>query len=203
MPAPARRPSPSRAADRAHRGQDLPLPACRDERRRHDQRVRRLVRDRRAPRVTTSAASSVGATTATLNGKVDPNGRSTTYLFEWGTSTSYGSKTSSSSAGSGTSAVDRHTKGISGSQARHDLPLPGRRDERRRHHEGRGPGVHDAGAAQRSRTGQAARIGPTSATLGGPSTRTGARPSWYVEFGTTASYGSKTSTRAQAPARRH
>lgn len=60
-----------------------------------------------APAVTTSAASGVTATTATLNGTVNPEGSATTYQFQYGTSTSYGSvtPTSPASAGSGSSAV--------------------------------------------------------------------------------------------------
>jgi len=59
------------------------------------------------PSVTTLAASSVGASTATLNGTVDPNGLATTYHFEYGTSTSYGSQSPAvdASAGSGSSPV--------------------------------------------------------------------------------------------------
>ncbi len=57
------------------------------------------------PTVTTSAASGIGQTGATLNGTVDPNGASTTANFQWGTSTSYGNNTSSQSMGSGTSGV--------------------------------------------------------------------------------------------------
>ena len=41
--------------------------------------------------VTTTAASSVTSTSATLNGTVNPNGASTTVTFEYGTTTSYGS----------------------------------------------------------------------------------------------------------------
>ena len=58
------------------------------------------------PGATTSAASSIGSTSATLNGRVDPNGRATTYLFEYGTTTSYGTKTPSASAGSGEPATN-------------------------------------------------------------------------------------------------
>jgi hypothetical protein len=43
-----------------------------------------------APTVTTNAATEVTARTAKLNGTVNPNGLSTTYQFEWGTTTSYG-----------------------------------------------------------------------------------------------------------------
>ena len=58
------------------------------------------------PTVTTIAATGVTSTTATLNGSVDPNSRSTTYHFEYGTTTSYGKQTSDLSAGYGTSAID-------------------------------------------------------------------------------------------------
>jgi hypothetical protein len=60
-----------------------------------------------APAVTTGAASGVTSTAATLNGTVNPEGAATTYQFQYGTSTSYGSVTPASpaSAGSGSSAV--------------------------------------------------------------------------------------------------
>jgi len=57
------------------------------------------------PMVSTGTASSVTETSATLNGTVNPNGVSTTYYFEYGTTTSYGSRTSEMNAGSGDSAV--------------------------------------------------------------------------------------------------
>jgi hypothetical protein len=46
-----------------------------------------------APTATTGAASAVTATTATLNGTVFANKEVTTYRFEYGTSTAYGSQT--------------------------------------------------------------------------------------------------------------
>jgi hypothetical protein len=57
------------------------------------------------PTAITLAASAVTPTTATLNGTVNPNGIATTYHFEWGTTTSYGNSTTTTSAGSGSSAV--------------------------------------------------------------------------------------------------
>ena len=57
-----------------------------------------------APTVATAAATSVGATGATLNGTVNPNGSATTAWFEYGTTTAYGQATASQSQGSGTSA---------------------------------------------------------------------------------------------------
>lgn len=60
-----------------------------------------------APVVTTGAASGVTSSGATLNGTVNPEGAATTYQFEYGTSTSYGSVAPASpgSAGSGSTVV--------------------------------------------------------------------------------------------------
>jgi hypothetical protein len=43
-----------------------------------------------SPTVTTDAPSEVGSTTAKLNGSVYPNGSSTNYYFQYGTTTAYG-----------------------------------------------------------------------------------------------------------------
>src|SRR5205814_1505751 len=43
------------------------------------------------PAVITGTATGVGTNTATLNGTVNPNGRSTTVHFDYGLTTSYGS----------------------------------------------------------------------------------------------------------------
>jgi hypothetical protein len=57
------------------------------------------------PGATTSSARNVTTSAARLAGSVDPNGRATTYHFEYGTSTSYGKRTAEASAGSGQSAL--------------------------------------------------------------------------------------------------
>jgi len=57
------------------------------------------------PTTHTGTASSVTQTSADLHGTVNPNGSSTTYYFEWGTTTSYGSKSSVKSAGNGNKVV--------------------------------------------------------------------------------------------------
>ena len=57
------------------------------------------------PSVVTGAASNIGPTSVTVAGTVNPHGLATTYLFEYGKTTSYGSKTASKSAGSGTSSL--------------------------------------------------------------------------------------------------
>jgi hypothetical protein len=58
-----------------------------------------------APVATTVAASSVTAGTATLNATINPNGASTTFAFQYGTTTSYGSSTPVVTLASGTTSV--------------------------------------------------------------------------------------------------
>jgi hypothetical protein len=61
-----------------------------------------------APSTTTSSPADVGQSSATLNGTVNPNGQSTTYYFQYGTTTSYGTQTSPADVGSGTTPVAVH-----------------------------------------------------------------------------------------------
>jgi hypothetical protein len=56
------------------------------------------------PTVTTGGASRITQTSATLTGKVNPNGARTTYFFQYGTSNLYGATTGPTDAGSGTNA---------------------------------------------------------------------------------------------------
>ncbi|MFL5901433.1 MAG: 6-bladed beta-propeller [Solirubrobacterales bacterium] len=60
-----------------------------------------------APAATTEAATAIGSTQATLNGKVNPEGCTTTYWFEYGTTEAYGTKIPliPASVGSGISSV--------------------------------------------------------------------------------------------------
>lgn len=58
-----------------------------------------------APSVVTDHETDVTLTSATFHGKVDPHGCPTTYRFEYGTTTAYGTVTSQTAAGSGTSSV--------------------------------------------------------------------------------------------------
>jgi hypothetical protein len=59
------------------------------------------------PTVLTEPASGVGSAGATLNAKIDPEGFATTYRFEYGTTTAYGTSVPSvaKSAGAGTAPV--------------------------------------------------------------------------------------------------
>ena len=146
-----------------------------------------------APVAVTGSATSITVTSATLNGTVDPNGRTTAWYFEYGTSTSYGSKTPEKSAGSGTS-----TMSVS-------APVSGLARGRLYHY--RLVATSDAGTSRGADqtfstigaptvvTGAATSIGLTSATLHGTVTPNGQVTTWYFEYGTSTGYGSKTTVR--------
>jgi len=76
-----------------------------------------------APIVATEAASSVTETGATLKGQVNPHGYATTYQFEYGTTTSYGTKVpaTAESVGSGKTnvAVSKAISGLKGNTTYH------------------------------------------------------------------------------------
>jgi hypothetical protein len=57
------------------------------------------------PLVTTGGAAQVTITTATLTGTVNPRGLTTSYFFQYGTTTAYGTRTPSTSAGKGGAGV--------------------------------------------------------------------------------------------------
>jgi hypothetical protein len=69
-----------------------------------------------SPSVETLAASAIAEKGATLNGKVNPNGAETKMYFEYGTTTSYGTKSPEVSVGSGTTTLEK-AEAVSGLSA--------------------------------------------------------------------------------------
>jgi hypothetical protein len=145
------------------------------------------------PGVVTAAASSIGATSATLNGSVDANGRSTTWYFEYGASTSYGSKTSTKSA-SGTNAAPV-SAAVTGLQAGHTyhFRLVATSDGGTTNG---GDATFTTSGAPSVSTGTASSIAPTTAKLSGTVTPNGLSTNWYFEYGTSTSYGTRTATKS-------
>ena len=147
-----------------------------------------------APQVVTGAASNVAPTSATLNGTVDPSGRATTWYFEYGTSTGYGTKTGTKDAGSGTGAVSV-SAGVSGLTA-----------GRTYHY--RLVATSDAGASHGSdhtftaasspavTTKPASSVHDNSATLNASVNPNGIATTVYFEYGTSASYGSRSASKS-------
>jgi hypothetical protein len=144
------------------------------------------------PDVVTGTASSIGTSAATLNGTVDPNGRDTTYWFEYGTSTAYGTRSSTQSGGSGTSskAVSFRLTGLEQGRTFH-YRLVARSDA------GTTAGddsTFTTSTAPAVSTGAAASITPTSARLKGSVTPNGRSTTWWFEYGTSSRYGSRSSS---------
>jgi hypothetical protein len=145
-----------------------------------------------APQVSTGGASSVTLTSATLNGTVNPSGRATTSFFEYGTSTSYGSKTPAKDVGSGTGpiAVSGQVTGLTTGRVYHFRLVA----------------TSDAGTARGSdqtfttaatptvTTKSASSVRDSTATLSGTVNPNGQTTTAYFEYGTSASYGTKTAT---------
>jgi hypothetical protein len=140
------------------------------------------------PTVTTKAASSVKDSSANLNASVNPNGQSTTVIFEYGTTTSYGAKTAPKGIGAGGNATNvavsatglapstvYHVRVVASSAAGtstgDDLTFTTTGP----------PIVHSAPA-----TG----IGSNTATLNGSVDPSGHSTQWYFQYGPSTSYGS-------------
>lgn len=143
-----------------------------------------------APDVSTRSASEIGPGKARFNGRVDPNGLTTTWYFEYGTSTGYGTRTAEQSAGSGTSRVSVSTL------------VTGLRSGVTYHY--RIVAANDAGAARGGdvafrtdpppsvSTGSVSSVGSSSAKLNGSVNPRGRATTAWFEYGTTSSLGART-----------
>ena len=155
-----------------------------------------------APTVTTAAASSVGATGATLNGTVSSNGSSTTVTFQYGTTTSYGSTATAAqsplAAGASGAAVSAAISGLVCNTQYHFRVVGAN-----------GSGTTNGGdltfttaacsaTVPTVATAAATAISTTGATLNGTVSSNGASTTVTFQYGTTTSYGS-TATAAQSP----
>ena len=148
------------------------------------------------PVVTTGQASSVGTTGATLSGSVQPQGLTTSYYFEYGTSpTSLTSHTATVDAGSGSGSVPA-TATVSGlkSNQTYYFALVATNSSGTG---GRGArAVHDrARQPPSATTGQASAIGSTTATLSGSVDPGALATTDHFEYGRSATeLSSKTPT---------
>jgi phosphodiesterase/alkaline phosphatase D-like protein len=145
-----------------------------------------------APTAVTAAATSVGATTAVVTGKVDPGGEATSWYVEYGTTTGYGTRTDARSAGNGTAQVDvtEQLRGLTTGAAYHYRLVASNAAGTSRGADQ----TFTTRAAPAVVTGGASAPGPTSATVGGTVDANGASTGWWVEYGTSTSYGSRTDT---------
>ena len=139
------------------------------------------------PKATTEAATVVKATEATLNGTVNPEGSSTIYVFEYGTTTSYGSSTELKFiGGSADVKVSATLTGLSQGITYHYRLVA----------------VSAAGVTNgadktltikppTATTQTASPVTATGATLKATVNPEGSATTYQLEYGTTTSYGSK------------
>lgn len=142
------------------------------------------------PTVVTGGVSGVGTTGATLAGRVNPSGRATSYLFEYGTTTSYGAKTGATSAGSGTANVNAAAT-VTGLQpnTRYHYRLVAFSDVATVNGDDRS---FTTSARPVVVTGAASGVTATSAVVAGSVTANGRATTWWVEYGTSTRYGART-----------
>ena len=147
-----------------------------------------------APTAITGPVSAVGTTSATASGTVNPNGQSTSWYFEYGPSTSYGKRTSAKSAGSGNAnvQVSGTLTGLTPGTTYHYRLVATNGGGTTRGADG----VFTTASAPVAISGAAKGVTVTSATLNGWVDPNGRATSWYFEYGTSARYGSKTSTKS-------
>jgi len=149
-----------------------------------------------APAATTTAASGVTRSAAALNGTVDPNGKATSYHFEYGTTTSYGLTSAGGDAGAGEDpvAVSVPVAGLSAGTTYHYRIVAS--------NEGDVTGADRtfrtaSGPALPGITSTAAReVGPTSASLRSRIDPNRGATTYHFEYGLSSSYGSRTPERA-------
>jgi subtilisin family serine protease/streptogramin lyase len=139
-------------------------------------------------KATTVPATSVKTTEATLNGTVNPRGLATTYQFEYGTTTSYGSKTASKSVGSGTEeiAVSEKLSGLKAGTTYHFRIVATNEAETVYGEDATFP------APPTAATGAATAVSDKGTTLNATVNPKGHATTYQFEYGTTTSYGSKT-----------
>jgi hypothetical protein len=145
------------------------------------------------PIVTTIAASGISQTEATLNGSVNPNGLATNYYFQYGLTTSYGSHTTSTSAGSGSAAVNVNAAvtGLTAGTTYHfrlvATSAAGTTN-------GADLTFNTSGAQgpPAATTEPATSISSTGAMLHGTVNPNGLVTNYYFEYGTTTGYGAAT-----------
>ncbi len=147
-----------------------------------------------APAVVTGDASAIAPTTATLHGAVNPNGLSTTWWFEYGTSTGYGTKTSSHGAGSGTAArgASLGIKSLRAGTTYHFRLVA-------QNSKGRVAGADrtfSTVGAPLAQTGAPQSVGPDSAVVTGTLATRGRATTWWFEYGTSTGYGKSTATKS-------
>jgi uncharacterized delta-60 repeat protein len=144
------------------------------------------------PAVTTGAASTIGETSATVSGQVNPEGLSTNYHFQYGTTTGYSGGTATLTLGAGTAAVpvSQTLSGLAPATTYHYRLVASNGDGTT---DGQDMTFTTASSKAPSvTTGKPTGVGEVSATLTGAVNASGLGTSYHFDYGTTRAYGSST-----------
>src|SRR5262245_9588921 len=134
-----------------------------------------------APTAVTGQATSVGATTAVVSGKVDAGGAETSWYVEYGATTAYGSRPGAQRAGNRTAPVDvtDALTGVTTGGTYHYRVVASNADGT-----GRGADMTLTTRAEPAVvTSPASALGPTEATVGGTVDPNGSSTGWWIEYG--------------------
>jgi hypothetical protein len=138
------------------------------------------------PTVVTGPAEAITETSATLTGTIDPEGTARDYHFEIGTTTAYGLQTPEQTTGSGTEpeTVKAGVQGLSAATTYHyRLVADGVSGADRTFRTPALPGIARLRVTDKT---------ATSARLNALVDPNGAATTWYVEWGTSTSFGNRT-----------
>jgi len=150
-----------------------------------------------APSVTTGSALNINETSASVDGTLSPAGAATTFYFQYGTTTAYGSQTASHTTGQGqgTRPVIAFLGGLTPNTPYHFRLVATN-----------ATGTTDGADATFTTlaaptplapvvtTGSALRIRQASALIDGTLSPQGAAATYYFQYGTTTAYGSQTAS---------
>jgi hypothetical protein len=149
-----------------------------------------------APGAVTGAVTSVKPTSAVVSGAVNPNGASTTWYFEYGSTTSYGSKTPANTAsGSSTVSVSATIAGLAPATSYHYRLVATSSAGT----SAGADGIFSTSAVPNVVTEPTSGLGSTTTTLNGLVNAEGLSTAWYFEYGTTTKFGSKTPKKVVVP----
>jgi plastocyanin len=147
-----------------------------------------------APTASTGLASSIGETEATMQGSVNPDGKATTYFFEYGKTESYETSTSEESAGEGSigKAVSAPVGSLTPGTIYH-YRLVAKNSVETVFGADRTFTTSSPPAAPSATTDAASGLGETEATLQGAVGPNGEGTTYFFEWGPTSQYGQLTS----------
>lgn len=147
------------------------------------------------PSVDTDCASWTDSDTAKVSGSINPNGATTSYYFEYGKTTSFGSQTPTGTAGNGRTLVDVSATidGLtSNTTYYYRLVATNEKGTTRTYTQS----FKTTAAKPTATTGSASAITKTGAAIAGTANPNGGTTSAYLEYGKTTAFGSKTTTQS-------